>query len=76
MHVYIYMYVCVYIYVYIHTYMYLSLSLSLCSFRDKYTYISRVVQRGGGLGSRPKNMYGERLGDGVEYNLMKSTPRR
>ena len=23
--------------------------------------------RGGGLGSRPKKMYGERLGDGVEY---------
>jgi len=32
--------------------------------------------RGGGLGSRPKNMYGERLGDGVEYHLMKPTPRR
>jgi len=25
--------------------------------------------RGGGLGSRPKKMYGERLGDGVEYHL-------
>jgi len=33
-------------------------------------------QRGGGLGSRPKKMYGERLGDGVEYHLMKPTPRR
>ena len=32
--------------------------------------------RGGGLGSRPKKMYGERLGDGVEYHLMKPTPRR
>ena len=30
----------------------------------------------GGLGSRPKKMYGERLGDGVEYHLMKPTPRR
>ena len=29
-----------------------------------------------GLGSRPKNMYGETLGDGVEYHLMKPTPRR
>jgi len=29
--------------------------------------------RGGGLGSRPKKMYGERLGDGVEYHLMKPT---
>ena len=32
--------------------------------------------RGGGLGSRPKKMYGERLGHGVEYHLMKPTPRR
>ena len=32
--------------------------------------------RGGGLGSRPNKMYGERLGDGVEYHLMKPTPRR
>jgi len=30
----------------------------------------RVLWRGGGLGSRPKNMYGETLGDGVEYHLM------
>jgi len=38
----------------------------------------RVIppQRGGGLGSRPKKMYGERLGDGVEYHLMSPTPRR
>ena len=34
------------------------------------------VMRGGGLGSRPKKMYGERLGDGVEYHFMKPTPRR
>ena len=27
-----------------------------------------VPVRGGGLGSRPKKMYGERLGDGVEYH--------
>ena len=33
-------------------------------------------RRGRGLGSRPKKMYGERLGDGVEYHLMKPTPRR
>ena len=32
--------------------------------------------RGGGLGSRPKKMYGERLEDGVEYHLMSPTPRR
>ena len=32
--------------------------------------------RGGGLGLRPKKMYGERLGDGVEYHLMSPTPRR
>jgi len=39
--------------------------------------ISLIVDwRGGGLGSRPKNMYGETLGDGVEYHLIKPTPRR
>ena len=37
---------------------------------------SAPTPRGGGLGSRPKKMYGERLGDGVEYHLMKPTPRR
>ena len=34
---------------------------------------SRAI--GGGLGSRPKKMYVERLGDGVEYHLMRTTPR-
>ena len=37
---------------------------------------NRGEVRGGGLGSRPKKMYGERLGDGVEYHSMKPTPRR
>ena len=31
--------------------------------------------RDGGLGSRPKKMYGKRLGDGVEHHLMSPTPR-
>ena len=35
-----------------------------------------IPSRGGGLGSRPKKMYGERLGNGVEYHLMSPTPRR
>ena len=30
----------------------------------------------GEVGSRPKKMYGQRLGDGVEYHLMSPTPRR
>ena len=38
--------------------------------------VERVHRRGGGLGSRPKKLYGERLGDGVEYHSMKPTPRR
>jgi len=37
--------------------------------------MDRHIRRGGGLGSRPKKMYGERLGDGVEYHLMSPTPR-
>jgi len=32
------------------------------------------LSEGGGVGSRPKKMYGERVGDGVEYHLMKPTP--
>jgi len=44
---------------------------------DVYVYTCECrVARGRGLGSRPKKMYGERLGDGVEYHLMKPTPRR
>ena len=35
-----------------------------------------LSMRGGGLGSRPKKMYGERFRDGVEYHLMSPTPRR
>ena len=38
--------------------------------------ICSLSRTGGGLGSRPKKMYGERLGDEVEYHLMKPTPRR
>ena len=34
-----------------------------------------VTLRGGGLESRPKQMYGEKFGDGVEYHLMSPTPR-
>jgi len=37
---------------------------------------SCLSSRGGGLGSRPKNVYGETSGDGVEYHLMTPTPRR
>ena len=40
-----------------------------------YTHVYHTT-RGGGLGSRPKKMYGERLGDRVEYHLMKPTARR
>ena len=44
--------------------------------RESVCVGERARKRGGGLGSRPKNMYGETLGDGVEYHLMKPTPRR
>jgi len=43
---------------------------------DWFECVTRLFVRGGGLGSRPKKMYGERLGDGVEYHLMSPTPRR
>jgi len=51
--------------------LYFSLSPFLCS-----NSICTTDRRGGGLGSRPQKMYGERLGDGVEYHLMSPTPRR
>jgi len=54
---------CVYVYMSVFT-------CCVCNVVPMYTW------RGGGLGSRPKKMYGERLGDGVEYHLMKPTPRR
>jgi len=38
--------------------------------------VQQTSARGGGLGSGPKKMYGERLGDGVEHHLMSPTPRR
>jgi len=44
--------------------------------RPDFSDVQFGETRGGGLGSRPKKMYGERLGDGVEYHLMKPTPRR
>ena len=83
------MYVCMY--VYIHACMFFCMHTScayacmLCVFACIHTcmreYCSNAyacvrVGRGGGLGSRPKKMYGERLGDGVEYHLMSPTPRR
>jgi len=45
-------------------------------FRETMQQWPLLFSRGGGLGSRPKKMYGERLGDGVEYHLMSPTPRR
>ena len=59
-----------------------TLSYFPCKFRAKLTFECakflkiQLLMRGGGLGSRPKKMYGERLGDGVEYHLMSPTPRR
>jgi len=44
--------------------------------RKRERHGESVCVRRGGLGSRPKKIYGERLGDGVEYHLMSPTPRR
>jgi len=56
------------------------LSLPSCQQEDLSSSLSFLspflaLSRGGGLGSRPKKMYGKRLGDGVEYHLMSPTPR-
>ena len=63
-------YIHTYILIYIHTYM-----LIFSSYLHANIHLL-MYMRVGGLGSRPKKMYGERLGDGVEYHLMKPTPRR
>ena len=78
--VYIYTYSYIYIYIYIYEYVYLyanMCSTTVCPLVTSLTAPIYIVDmRGGGLGSRPKKMYGERLGDGVEYHLMSPTPRR
>ena len=91
-HVYVYIYIYIYIYVYIYIFIYICVqhlhvhrrqSLELTppppiayATSASASVIFRHETRGGGLGSRPKNVYGETLGDGVEYHLMKPTPRR
>ena len=60
-----------------HSYaQYMSLRDGTSERDQNISYICIVIGRGGGLGSRPEKMYGERLGDGVEYHLMSPTPRR
>ena len=65
---------CIYIQLYtrIHTNYMDGTSYQFCG----CIYLYPRQMRGGGLGSRPKKMYGERLGDGVETHLMSPTPRR
>ena len=69
----VYMYI--HIYTHVHTYIWPTFCSSGC-YAHSQVHAYSMYTRGGGLGSRPKKMYGERLGDGVEYHLMKPTPRR
>jgi len=76
---YLYIYVCVcisiYMYMCVCVHMYVQKAeddIKAAATEDKGAV---YIMRGGGLGSRPKKMYGERLGDGVEYHLMSPTPR-
>jgi len=55
---------------------YMYMHMYVLVYRCTYTPSFWSLMRGGGLGSRPKKIYGERLGDGVEYHLMSPTPRR
>jgi len=80
-HTYLYVYICTS--THMHTYPYTC--AHTCTRNPRYTLNlnSRPMTKhpiplpkGGGLGSRPTKMYGERLGDGVEYHLMSPTPRR
>jgi len=63
--IYTYMYICMYVHIHIYIYIYIYITAE---------YDGTVVWRGGRLGSSTKKMYGERLGDGVEYRLMSPTP--
>jgi len=59
-----------------HIYIHL---FNMSLFRSTYlicSFLFTHIQRGGGLGSRPQKIFGESLGDGVEYHLMSPTPRR
>jgi len=74
-------YVCVYIIVGVGTYsrIFRHTNQYTCTLKGPQLHHSKwrvCTRRGGGLGSRPKKMYGKRLGDGVEYHLMSPTPRR
>ena len=51
----------------VYTYMYIRIHVNLNVY---------IAARGGGLGSRTKKMYGERLGDGVEYHSMETRCER
>ena len=58
-------------------YVYESQTMCVCVTNYMYAVdVWKSTGRGGGLGSRPQKMYGERLRDGVEYHLMSPTPRR
>jgi len=84
----IYLYLYIYIHIYVHIYREACASqhfqvaderltkLVTQNLGDSFVRHTKLVRRGEGLGSIPKKMYGERLGDGVEYHLMKPTPRR
>jgi len=64
------------VHTYIYIYMNIYLPLLIPPHTQPWDHARLIGGRGGGLGSRPKKMYGERLGDGVEYHWMKPTPRR
>ena len=63
-HIHLYVYIC--IYVYTHKYIHIYIGLCVCQ-RVALLCLGLLpfgpVGRGGGLGSRPKKMYGESLGD-------------
>ena len=61
----------VYAHIDLHPYTYMCMQTLMLQI-----FAMNMKRRGGGLGSRPKKMCGERLGDGVEYHLMSPTPRR
>ena len=82
-YIYIFTHICMYIQIHEDLSVYTDTCIHKHVFAHIYIYLDRFtcvrgtgIWRGGGLGSRPKKMYGERLGDGVEYHLMKPTPRR
>ena len=73
-----YIYICIWVYVYMYVYIHIYICIYICMYIKNEDARDRreAPHERWGAGVETQKMYGERLGDGVEYHLMKPTPRR